>query len=455
MRDELGTWDAVETAERIAAGDVSAREVVEAAIARAEQHALNAIVTPTFERALDEVGRGVRGPLAGVPTFVKDLDHLAGVRTGFGSRAFRDLVPRETSPNVAQLLSTGLVALGKSATPEFGLTCATEPLAHRPTVNPRAPGFSPGGSSGGAAALVSAGVVPIAHASDGGGSIRIPAASTGLVGLKPSQRRLVPLDGVTALPVPIATPGVLTRTVRDTAAWFAAAEQAFADPSLPPVGHVRGPGTARLRVGLYTGSPLGSPIDPEVVAAARGTAATLEELGHRVTEVPFPFDDRFERDFLLYWAFVAWATAQLGRRAGDRFDRRQLEPWTQGLMRSFRRRAWRLPTAILRLRRFARTWDAGFEGIDVLVTPVTAAPPPPLGHLAPTVPFDQKRERLLAYVPYTPAHNVSGAPGISLPLGRSSDGRPIGVQLSTRVGGERTLLELAYELEQARPWPLA
>ncbi|MCA9493823.1 MAG: amidase, partial [Myxococcales bacterium] len=156
MRDELGAWDAVQTAERIAAGDVSAREVVEAAIARAEQHALNAIVTPTFERALSEVDRGVRGPLGGVPTFVKDLDHLAGVRTGFGSRAFRDLVPRETSPNVTQLLSTGLVALGKSATPEFGLTCATEPLAHAATVNPRAPGFSPGGSSGGAAALVAA-----------------------------------------------------------------------------------------------------------------------------------------------------------------------------------------------------------------------------------------------------------------------------------------------------------
>ncbi|MEZ4269607.1 MAG: amidase family protein, partial [Myxococcota bacterium] len=199
---EIASWDAVETAARIASGEVSAREVIESAIARAEawEPHLRAIATPTFDAALRSADTAAPGPFRGVPSFIKDLDNVAGVPTGMGSRAFRGFVPKHTSPAVTQFLNAGFVSLGKSTTPEFGLTATTEPEHGPATRNPRNLQHSSGGSSGGAASLVAAGVVPLAYASDGGGSIRIPAACCGLVGLKPSRGRLVDLERAAKMP---------------------------------------------------------------------------------------------------------------------------------------------------------------------------------------------------------------------------------------------------------------
>ncbi|MEL7486933.1 MAG: amidase family protein, partial [Pseudomonadota bacterium] len=251
-----GEFDAVETALRIRNGDVTALEAVDAAIARAEaaEPKINGVVTETFEAARAAAATA-SGPLGGVPTFIKDLADVAGVPTRAGSRAFASYVPQAQPPFIDDIETLGLVSLGKSATPEFGLTATTEPLSNGPTRNPWNTDHSTGGSSGGAAALVAAGVVPMAHASDGGGSIRIPASCCGLVGLKASRDRYRAVRDESQTPVRLSIQGVETRTVRDQAAFLASMEasQAILDKGgLTPVGLVSGPSTKRLKIGVFT-----------------------------------------------------------------------------------------------------------------------------------------------------------------------------------------------------------
>jgi amidase len=450
-------WDAVETAARIRGREVTAAEVVDAAISRAEGAAhLGGLVAPTFETARRAATTDPTGPLAGVPTAVKDLTDVRGQPTRFGSRAVRDYVARRTSPDAAQLLATGVVSLGKSATPELGMTATTEPLFGPPTRNPWNPEYSTGGSSGGAAALVAAGVVPMAHASDGGGSIRIPAAMCGLVGLKPSDDRLVRLEEMRGLPVRIAVHGVLTRTVRDTAAYLHHAEGLHRNRDLPPVGDVRGPSRRRLRVGVILTGPE-APVAPAVEAATRSTADRLADAGHHVVELPEPFGDglaeQFAEDFLRYWALLALGGTQLLRRkVGRSFDAASVDPLTAGLARHARANLVRLPGSIARLRRFRHHYRERFTDLDVLVSPTVARTTPRLGHLRPDRPFEELEQDLRELVQFTPVHNVAGAPAVSLPAA-THDGLPVGVMLSADVGDERTLLELAYELEQLAPWP--
>jgi amidase len=444
-------WDAVETAERIRRREVSAREVMAAAIGRAEAAGtLGAIVTETFEQAMDGCG-AARGPLAGVPYLVKDLVRVKGVRTRWGTRAVGHVVPGRSDPIMRVLAATGMVSLGKSATPELGLTATTEPLGEPPCRNPWDPARSAGGSSGGAAALVAAGVVPIAHASDGGGSIRIPASSTGLVGLKPTRGRL-DMEGSNLLPVNVAVHGVVTRSVRDTVAFFRAVERVTRPRR--PIGEARAVPGRRLRILAFTDSPLGRRVDPEVQAAVHDAARLCASLGHEVRLSGCPFGERVILDFLRYWSFLAWLYDRFGRLLVHRgMDRKQLEPWTRGLADWCHREQRPTWAAIARLRAFGRTYAGVMERADVLLSPTLAHPPPPLGHLATDVPFDEKRERLFDHCPFTPAINAAGAPAITLPLGRSAEGLPIGIQLAARVGDDRTLLELAGELEQAEPWP--
>lgn len=453
-------WDAVGTARRIAAGEVTVVEVVEAAIARAEavestDPPLGALVTPSFDTARIASRRPMPGPLAGVPTVVKDLDDVAGVPTGQGSAALGGYVPTRTGPAVRQLLATGLVSLGKSAAPELGLTASTEPLHLPPTRNPWHPGHSTGGSSGGSAALVAAGVVPIASATDGGGSIRIPAALCGLVGLKPSYGRLVELPTQARLPVRVAVPGVLTTTVRDTVAWYAAAERVAGSPAgHPPIGHVTVPPERRLRIGLTTADPTGSHVASEVVRVVEDAAATLEDAGHEVELVPSPVGAAFAEAYTDYWALLAQLSYVWGVEVhGRRFRASALEPWTRWLAARARRRALRLPAAVRQVRAAGPAWTRLLRRVDVVVSPVTNTPAPPLGHLAPDVPGEEHLARIRALVPWTALHNATGAPALSLPLGRAPGGLPVGVQLAAAVGDDRTLLELALLLEQAMPWP--
>jgi amidase len=441
---DLADLDAVETARLIRDRKLHPREVLEAAIARAEQAApLGAIVAESFDRARASVANA-RGPFAGVPTFIKDLAHVAGVPTTWGSRCAPRFVPATSEPFVRRFEATGVVCLGKSATPELGLTGTTEPLERDPCRNPWDPTRSAGGSSGGAACLVAAGVVPIAHASDGGGSIRIPAACCGLVGLKPS-RGLVDMQGSNLLPVNIAVHGVLTRTVRDTIAFYDALQLAGSSRRRDP---------RRLRIGVFVDAPTGTPIGREVRDAVLGAGRLCASLGHDVEEIAPPFPGHIVDDFLAYWGYVAWIQIKTARIMMHRgFDHRRLEPWSTGIAATFVRAPRAAAGAIRRLRGFAQTYAKVMESYDVLVNPISAEPAPLLGHISPDVPFDVAFERIRSWLPVTGFWNTVGAPAIALPLARTDSGLPIGVQLGAARGNDRLLLDLARTLEEAQPWP--
>jgi amidase len=456
--DELARLDAVGLAEAIARGDVSAREATEAAIARVEalNPDLNAVVVTDFERARAHAAAPGDGVFAGVPTFVKDNENVFGLPTRSGSRATPDTPAKADSPFVSEFRSTGVVVLGKSTLPAFGFNASTEFDDAPPTRNPWNLDFSTGASSGGSAALVAAGVVPIAHANDGGGSIRIPAAACGLVGLKATRGRIVdPLESA-SLPVNILANGVVSRSVRDTAAFVAAAE-AFRPPAgIPEVGLVEGPADRRLRIGLMVDSITGTPTDDETRAAVQETALLLEKLGHDVVEVPLPVDARFIADFSHFWSLLAFSMRRFGRRLqGPEFDPAQLDQLTLFLAKRFVRQAWRTPRAIAGLRRSTAAYQESFDkaGVEAVLSPTLAHTTPRLGYLSAGAGFPEMFDRLTRYVAFTPLHNASGAPGISVPAGLTQEGLPIGVHLSAKLGQDRTLLELAFELEAARPFP--
>lgn len=452
--------DATEIAMRIRRGEMSAAEAVEAAIARAEalQPALNFMVTSDFDRALDKVKAGAPpGPFSGVPFLIKDLEDYAGLPTRLGSRSGRLNPPAaRQSPYVDAFDRAGLVVIGKSATPEFGFLPSTEPLATGPTRNPWDPRRSAGGSSGGAAAAVASGVVAVAHATDGGGSIRIPAANCGLFGLKPSRGRMIGARDEVRI-ADISVNHVLSRSVRDSAALFAATEDASPGARYAPVGLITAPLRRRLRIGLLVENGLGQPPGQEVLTALERAAKLLQSLGHHVEPAQWPIDGRrFGDDFLLLWASGA---DQIVRKLAETFgrepDEQLLEPFTLGLAQVARKTPPEAMAAALeRLRINALAYDTWFPAhqFDVVLSPVVSATPPVLGNLAPTAPFETLVERLMAYVGYTPVHNVAGAPAMSVPLGWTEGALPVGMMFAARAGQERVLFELAYQLEAAQPW---
>lgn len=455
--DALGELDAVGLAAAVADGSTSAEEAARAAVARAaavEPH-LNGIVVDDFERALVVAQGPLTGRLAGVPTFVKDNTDVAGLPTRQGSRAIPATPARADAPFTTQLRAAGLVPLGKSSLPEFGWSASTEFDQADPTRNPWNTDYSSGASSGGAAVLVASGVVPIAHANDGGGSIRIPAAACGLVGLKPTRGRLAPDAHAAQMPVDVVCNGVVTRTVRDTAHFLAAAEAHRTAPGLPLIGLVEGPGERRLRIGMVLDSLTDTPTDDETRRAVLATAALLESLGHEVVEVPLPAADAFAEAFKHYWAMLAFSTHHFGTRVmHPQFDKTATDPLTQYLARRFARSFWRTPGAIRTLKRSEHELRRHFaeHSIDAALSPTLAHTTPRIGHLSPNVPFPEMFDRLVRYAAFTPLNNAAGSPAVSLPLGRTEDGLPIGVQLQALHGDERTLLELSYELEAAQPF---
>jgi len=454
--DALGELDAVGLADAIRAGLVGRAEVIEAAIARTEavNPALNGLAFEAFQQARETAADGATGAFfAGVPTFIKDNVDVAGQPTMRGSDAW---VPRAAVADgefTRLYLATGPVSLGKTQLSEFGFSAVAEHPRLGPVRNPWNTEHTAGASSSGSGAFVAAGAVPIAHANDGGGSIRIPAACNGLVGLKPSRGRL-PLDpDLRRMPVAIVTNGVVTRSVRDTAAFYREAERGWRNPKLAPIGDVVRPGRQRLRIAVLTRS-VQRDCSPEVRELTLKSASVLEELGHRVEHIDQPpVPETFPDDFVLYWGLLALAMARGGRRAfGDTFDRTRLDGLTLGLARHATRNLHRLPLAITRLRRVHRHSAKFFATYDAVLTPTLADATPRVGYLAPTD-YQQVIDRLMEWVAYTPLQNVTGEPAISLPLAQSADGMPVGMMLSADLGQESLLLELAYELEEARPWP--
>jgi amidase len=451
----LADLDGVATAAAIRSGELDVREAVEAAIARAQalEPSLNAIVTEAWEAARTRAQAPLAGPFAGVPTFVKDLDDLRGLPTHFGSRSFGQGPAATQGPYVDALERAGLVFLGKSSTPEFGLTGSTEPLLHGATRNPWNLDYSPGGSSGGAAALVAARVVPIAHATDGGGSIRVPASCCGLFGLKPSRGRTVPMGRPTG-PVEIAIGHAVSISVRDSAQWLAATERTGADEVFEPIGVIATPPARRLRIALDLEPLAGNALDPEVRAAIEDTARRCEALGHRVEAAPLPVPKReLLEAFMLYWSSGAARVADgLEQGLGRPLTDADLEPWTLGLRDYYRARRGGFEAAVALIRSISAACESFHQRHDVLLTPVATRLPFRIGELAPDLPFETHFERATGYVGFTPIQNGAGTPAMSVPLHWSTSGLPIGSHFAAKAGDERTLLELAFELEQAHPW---
>ena len=445
--------DGTAMAAGIAAGETTALEQVEAAVARANavEPRINAIVTETFEVARSDAAGLLSGAFAGVPSFIKDLIDWRGAPTLAGSRGLAGHMATEDNPFASKWRGAGIVSLGKSATPEAGLISSTEPLSSGPTRNPWDVSRFPGGSSGGAAALVAARVVPFAHASDGGGSIRIPASTCGVFGLKPSRDRLPYSELGNAPPLQISVNHAVTISVRDSIALFRAAEAN--DGAYPPLGEIA-PLKRRLRIGFAPEPTTGTPLHPDTRAATEAAAQLCRDLGHTVIDFTMPIDGvKLTDAFLLYWAAGAGQFAQqVAAFSGKPIGPEIVEPWTLGLGGMAARRIGDLPAAIGYLLAFESVYHAMFGSLDVILSPVTGSPAVPIGDQAPDADYDTLMERVLGFASYTAPMNVAGAASMSVPLAWSPSGLPIGAMFSGRKGDDALLFELALELEAARPW---
>ncbi len=458
--DALGNLDAVGVAEAIAKKQVTVQEVTEAAIARAEKvnGELNAIVIKTYDDARNYNTLAKEGALYGVPTFIKDNENIKGYPTQLGTGSFTSKIAKKNSRFVNQFHSTGTNSLGKSTLPEFGLICSTENERWGITRNPWNTDYTTGGSSSGSGALVASGVVPIASANDGAGSIRIPAACCGLVGLKPTRHRLVPMDGSELMPLQIVYEGVLTRSVRDTAAFFAAAEKFYKNPKLPQLGHITQPSKKKLRIVFFENPPVGKGAhqDADTHRVQLETAALLKSLGHTVEQLPLPIDVEAMTDhYLMYYGFLAYMISHHGRLVlGTKVNHEVLEPFTLGLSKKFKDNKLKLPRSIKTLRQVGADTEKLFDSYDIIMTPVLAHTTPQIGHFSPDLSYEEVSKRAVEFATYCGLQNITGAPAISLPMGKTDNGMPIAVQLSAPFGLDQRLIELAYEVEGAKPWKL-
>ena len=481
--------DAVGLAALVAAGDVRPLELVEAAIQRidAANPAVNAVVRERFSAARDEAATMTgTGPFAGVPIVIKDLVSEEGEPVSYGCVFFRDFVAEVTSEFRRRIDTAGFIDLGRTNTPEFGLLPTTEPSLHGPTRNPWDLDHSAGGSSGGAAAAVASGMVPLAQGSDGGGSIRIPASTCGLFGLKASRGRIprhppYPSDS-------FSVDGALTRSVRDSAAFLDAVHGATpgeqyrvsapAHPFVEAAASEPGP----LRVAFSVRDFRGNRVHPDCEAAVLQTAELLAGLGHEVIEASPALDGSAASEaFLVWWeAMTAHAFAlvldgraeidprirRVRRLAGDyrtmklisRFVERDaeapaFEPFTLELVsRSARRSPVDLLSAEITLQSIAHQAGRFLDNHDVFLTPVLGSPPVAIGAIDQSLPWPELVEMLTGYVAFTPLANFAGLPAMSVPLYWTDDGLPVGSHFLGRFGTEETLLSLAGQLEAAKPW---
>ena len=467
MSEDVTWLDATAQAELVRSGAVSAPELVEGAIERIERlnPELNAVIHELFDRARAEAAGDLPdGPFRGVPFLLKDLGaELEGTPFCEGTDFAGDYHSTVTQELTKRFLRAGFVICGKTNTPEFGILPTTEPRRFGPSRNPWHTGHSTGGSSGGSAAAVASGMVPVAHANDGGGSIRIPASCCGLVGLKPPRGRVSLAPQYGDLMGGLIAEHVVSRSVRDSAATLdAVAGPVPGDPYWAPP--LRGPSFLAavsafekpLRIAVMTTSPTGSAVHADCVAAVTAAAASCESLGHLVEPATMAVDgDLFTAHFINVWAAGnAWTLTDWEERIGQTATEADFEPLSWSLITLGRSiDAGTYLKSQQELQKITRQIADYFEGIDVLLTPTLAEPPAPLGT------FDSPPEepltglfRSATYVPFTPPFNVTGQPGISLPLHWNDAGLPIGVQLVGRFGGEETLLSLAGQLEEAMPW---
>lgn len=463
---ELMWLDAMAQAELVRLKEVKPVELVEAAIGRIERMnpGLNAVITPMYEQARDAaLGPLPDGPFRGVPFLLKDLvATYAGTRMAWGSAFLRDFVPDHDSELVVRLKQAGFVIVGKTNTPELGILPTTEPILFGPTRNPWDLGRSTGGSSGGSAAAVAAGMVPVAHANDGGGSIRIPASCCGLFGLKPTRARNPLGPDVGDLLGGLAVEHAVSRSVRDSAALLDATsgpdvgDPYWAPPPVRPYAQEVGIDPGRLRIAFSTKAPTGAQIHPDCVAAVHDAVGLCQDLGHEVAEGAPEINGP-----LLVRAFSAvWAAGTASEIDGFAFQTGQtpkaesFEPLTWALYEKGQQTTgseYLISRTVL--QRISRQVARFFEKYDIWLTPTLAGPPLPLGWFDATPDNPIKAfDRAVEYVPFTGIANATGQPAMSVPLYWNEEGLPVGVHFFGRFGDEGTLYRLAAQLEGALPW---
>lgn len=481
------THDATSLAALVREGAVSPDTLLQLALARnAEVHGqINAVCRLMETEARARLAEPLRGPFAGVPFLIKDgLQDYAGLPTTNGSRSMRGHVPAKHAAVVRRYLDAGLVVFGKTSLPEFALKGVTDPLLFGRTSNPWNLDHTPGGSSGGAAAAVAAGIVPMASGNDGGGSIRIPAACCGLVGLRPSRGRVSSGPAAGEIWFGASSEGVLSRSVRDTAGALDVIQGAepgdpfvIAPPAAPYVELMRrDPG--RLRIGFTAASPIGAEVHPEAVAAVRHAAALLARLGHEVEEAAPEIDGAALAKSYLH-IYFGQVPALVAQNKALRAEGGEVEPMTRLLVTLGKAiGAPALTAQLAQWNTFARALGAFHQRYDLLLTPTIAHPPvrhgtgdlPPgqqavlgflersglLGLLARLGLLDKTVDGIardnLRYVPFTQLSNLTGTPSVSLPLHWTADGLPLGVQFVAPFGREDLLLQLSAQLEQSQPW---
>jgi amidase len=456
---QFSRYDALGLAKLVRARQVTPKELFEDAIRRIEalNPKLNAVICKTYDRALRQCASAMAydGLFAGVPFLVKDNATIAGVASTLGSRSMVGNISERTASFFTATERAGFVLLGVTNMPEMGLTDGTENVLYGPTHNPWNLAYSPGGSSGGSGACVAAGILPLAHGTDGGGSIRIPASHCGLFGLKASRGRLLP-GGFANATWPRLVEGGLSRTVRDTAAYFSATE----DPGtpLPKLGFVSRKSPTRLKIAIMFDGMQGQTPHPDVRRAIVDAAELCRDLGHAIGEARPPFDQSALSDAAQHVAAidVANAVGAIARARGivrleDGFESRAL-----GLREQALRKGpfdGQIAAALPILKAGTAALDRFFQQWDILLSPVLRAPAFKTGMRDQAkFSFRELDDMLHDYVAYTSLHNICGTPAMSIPLHWDSNGMPLGSQFAARTGGEATLLALAYELEETRPW---
>jgi amidase len=467
MADEqLMYRSAVELAALVRSGELSARELVACSLERIEElnPALNAFVQVDEQGALaaaERIGPGDERPFAGVPIAIKNNRAVKGLRLTYGCPLMRDFVASYDHNITRRLRGAGFVIVGTTTLPEYGILPASEASLFGPTRNPWDLQRTPGGSSGGAAAAVAAGIVPVAHGHDGGGSIRIPAACCGLVGLKPARGRIsaAPELGDSDLGID----GVLTRTVADTAAildvleGYELGDATWAPPPTEPFARAAQDDPGRLRIAATTLAPTpDAVVDPLCAGAVADAVELLRSLGHEVEEVDPPWQDESLRELfgVVFANHIALSIAYSGTVAGREPRAEDMEPMSWAIYSMIDKLdAITGLGAAARLQNFARRLIAFLAPYDALLTPALAERPLPIGTLDTSAPEPMSTfTRSGLFTPYTPVINATGQPAISLPLYDGADGLPLGVQLIGRPAGEAQLLALSAQLEAARPW---
>ncbi len=463
---DLMLRSAIELAGMVRSGEISARELVEASLERIEElnPALNAFVDIDAERALataDAVKPGDERPFAGVPTAIKNNRPVQGLRLTYGCPLMAQNMCDYDHNVTRRLKEAGFVIVGTTTLPEYGILPVSEAQIFGPTRNPWDLERTPGGSSGGAAAAVASGMLPVAHGNDGGGSVRIPAACCGLVGLKPSRGRIsaAPELGDSSLGID----GMLTRTVADTAAildvlaGYEPGDATWAPEPAEPFARSAAGDAGRLRIAATTLPPVpGTPVDPMCARAVGEAAELLRSLGHEVEEVdpPWQVDGLQELFGAVFSNHIALSIAYSGMVAGRTPSADDMEPMSWAIYSMIQRlNAVDGMGAAVRLQAVARRLVSFLLPYDALLTPALAERPLPLGTLDTSAPEPMATfTRSGLFTPFTPVFNATGQPGISVPLFEGEDGLPLGVQLVGRPAGEGPLLALAAQLEAARPW---